>query len=161
MTQGGVGTLGRRGDVLVPRQLRVTFEPVLDVPTLAHAAGGPRLGLDGPTVKCAFETSWCRGHAALAGGLDEHHRWPKSLGGPEDPTDVQGLLILCPLHHRRQHALVRAMVEAGATTIHTVRYFAPVEWQTAAYAVGQWLSAGRPRIAGWPCPAAAVKAVAA
>jgi hypothetical protein len=117
-----------------------------------------RLTADGPALRCAFETAWCRGHVTLAGGLDEHHRWPLSLGGPAEPTDAQGKLLLCPIHHRRQHALIRAMVESGATAVRTVRYFAPVEWQTAAYAVGQWLAASRPVIPGWPTPAAALRA---
>lgn len=133
------------------------FEPVLTVPDLTLAA---RLGLDGPGVHCAFETSWCRNRSTLAGGLDDHHRWPKSLGGPSEPTDTEGLLLLCPIHHRRQHALIRAMVESGATAIRPMRRFADVELTTAAYAVGQWVGAGRPRIAGWPTPAAVLRVAA-
>lgn len=111
-------------------------------------------GIDGPHLVCAFEQAWCRGRITLAGGLDAHHAWPTSLGGPAEPTDAAGLLLLCPIHHRRQHALIRAMVEAGSTDVHTVRHYAPVERRTAVYAVGQWLAAGKPVIGGWPSPAA-------
>lgn len=114
--------------------------------------------IDGPDVKCSFESYWCKGRSALAGGFDEHHEWPKSLGGSEDPNDVQHLLVLCPTHHRRQHALIRAMVESGTTLIKPVRYYSNIEMSAASYAVGQWVAAGKPRIGGWPCPAAALRA---
>lgn len=153
---GGLGRRGMLGSELVPAELQLTFTPLRLEPLAEH----PVLGVDGPDLHCAFETGWCARRVTLAGGLDVHHRWPLSLGGPVEPTDVEGRLLLCPIHHRRQHALIRAMVESGATGIRTVRYFAPLEWQTAAYAVGQWIGAGRPRIPGWPTPAAAVRPAA-
>lgn len=141
---------------MTAKLFELRFEPVTGVPELAAHGPTPLLE-DGPDLRCAFETSWCRLRVTLAGGLDQHHRWPISLGGPPEPTDREGRLLLCPIHHRRQHALIRAMVESGATAIRPVRRFADVELTTAAYAVGQWVGAGRPRIPGWPTPAAVLR----
>ena len=112
----------------------------------------PRYGIDGPTVTCSFQSSWCKDRAFLAGGGDEHHEWPKSLGGSDDDNvDGQHLLALCPTHHRRQHAIVRAYVQlmqggagiASLSSYRFVRRFAPVELSTAIYAVTQWDAAGK------------------
>ena len=130
----------------------VTFEPVHTVLALA-----PHVGVDGADVRCAFETYWCKNKASQAGGCDVHHEWPRSMGGPDEATDTQHLLYLCPLHHRRQHSLIRAMVEAGTTAINTVRKFSDAEMAAASYAVACWVKAGRPTIAGWECHAAALR----
>lgn len=114
--------------------------------------------VDGPQVVCALETWWCKGRSALAGGLDEHHRHPISLGG----STADGLLTLCPLHHRRQHSAIRAMVEttlAGndPAALRFSRRFATVEIGLAAAAVAAWDEVGRPPVAGWPCTAAVTR----
>lgn len=114
--------------------------------------------VDGPTVACALETYWCRARAALAGGLDEHHEHPISLGG----STADGLLTLCVQHHRRVHAGIRAMVEhvraGGAVSeVRFVRRYTAAEMDLATGAVTAWLAAGQPSIAGWPCPAAATR----
>lgn len=109
--------------------------------------------IDGPNVMCAFHTWDCSDKASLAGGLDEHHRWPKAMGGSEGDLD---LLVLCALHHRRQHALIRTYVQHGVAA-RTVKWFSKLERDTAKYAVEKWVEAGRPRIY-WNVPAAAVAA---
>lgn len=131
----------------------VEFEPVRATVNLA-----PHVSVDGADVRCALETYWCKNKASQAGGCDIHHQWPKSMGGPEEATDTQHLLYLCPLHHRRQHSLIRAMVESGTTSIKTVRKFSNDEVYSASYAVMCWVTAGKPRIAGWECHAAALAA---
>lgn len=117
---------------------------------------GP-LTIDGDGLKCSFEASWCKGRATLAGGLDAHHEWPKSMGGAELASDTQHLLNLCPTHHRRQHALIRAMVEHGTTAIRPVRRYSKVEVDAAVYAYTRWVGAGKPHVEGWTCNAAAVR----
>jgi hypothetical protein len=122
--------------------------------------------IDGPTVTCSLQSYWCKDRAFLAGGGDEHHEFPKSLGGSdEDGTDGQHLLTLCPTHHRRQHSLIRAYVELlergqglnGLTEYRFARYFTGAERSAALYAVTQWDAAGRPTIEGWSCEAAALR----
>jgi hypothetical protein len=108
--------------------------------------------IDGLTVSCAFETWDCTSHAGGAGGFDEHHRWPKTMGGPEHGSD---LLILCSLHHRRQHALIRAYAEFGSG-VSMVKWFSPAEKTSARYAIERWTSIGRPRVY-WNVPAAKVR----
>ena len=111
----------------------------------------PPRTIDGGFVKCDFETWVCSNHSALAGGFDEHHRRPKSMGGPENPDDK---LILCPTHHRRQHALVRAYVEHGPN-VQTVKWYSPAEKAVARFAYQRWSDIGRPHVQ-WSSPAAAV-----
>ena len=110
--------------------------------------------LDAPGTRCGFESHGCSHLAAGCGGFDEHHRDPVELGG--DPR--QPLLALCPLHHRRQHALIRYLIECDEAAVppaHVVLvHFTPVERDTATHAVAQWIARGRPPIKGWPCPAA-------
>jgi len=110
--------------------------------------------LDAPGTVCVFDSNRCSTSASGRGGFDEHHRWPESLGGPGD----QPLLALCPLHHRRQHSLIRYMVECDEASIQpawdVLRHFAAGERDAAVYAVDQWRAAGSPTIPGWPCPAA-------
>lgn len=133
---------------------------VLFIPPQVSALGlleTAHYAVDGPDVVCAFQSYWCSSHSQGCGGFDEHHKWPQFLGGPEKTDDK---LVLCPTHHRRQHALIRAMIGNGTTAIHTLHYFAPIEWQTAIYAVTQWHSVGMPAILGWSCPAAVVKVAA-
>jgi hypothetical protein len=115
--------------------------------------------IDTPDARCTFEMSWCATHTRGCGGFDVHHEWPEFMGGPSRPAEGK-LLVLCPTHHRRQHALIRAMVEAGTTAIHTSHHFAPVEWRAAIYAITQWHAADMPAIKGWSSPAAVLKVAA-
>lgn len=109
------------------------------------------LALDAPGTRCAFESHGCSRLVEGCGGFDQHHAIPVELGG--DPK--QPLLPLCPVHHRRIHAAIRALVEnsgvwpAGVSRRYTTAERANVE---AAYAA--WVSNGSPKINGWPCPAA-------
>lgn len=111
----------------------------------------PPRTIDGGFIRCDFHTWDCSYHAALVGGFDQHHAWPVVMGGPERPDS---LLTLCPLHHRRQHALLRAYVENGVD-VKTVKWFSALERSTARSAVLQWISVGSPRVY-WNTPAAAV-----
>ena len=109
--------------------------------------------LDAPGTVCHFESHGCTRLIAGHGGFDQHHPVPIELGGSDD----QELLALCPLHHRRAHALIRYLVEcledatapAPSVTVHFTR----AERDLAEAAVTYWDSAGRPVIHGWPCPA--------
>ena len=109
--------------------------------------------IDAPGTACAFDSNHCTTSLSGRGGFDQHHRWPVSLGGPENPND---LLILCPNHHHRQHALIRYLVEVGiGPESYTVTcHFVTLELDAARYAVDHWKAAGSPAIAGWPTPAA-------
>jgi hypothetical protein len=110
--------------------------------------------LDAPGTRCAFEWHDCSHLVAGCGGFDEHHPVPVELAGDPD----QPLLALCPIHHRRQHALIRYLVEClvdqtpvqAAVTVHFTR----AERETAEAALAHWDAAGRPAVRGWPCPAA-------
>ena len=115
----------------------------VDLATIAH----PRL--DGPKVRCAFNSRQCTDMVQGAGGFQEHHPWPKSMGGAEK----QEMLVLCPNHHVRQHSLIRAMVE-GTATHEVTRRFRPREIVSARAAVRLWEYAGKPAVEGWPTPAA-------
>lgn len=89
------------------------------------------------------------------GGFDQHHRWPKSWGGPADGP----LVLLCPSHHRRQHSLLHAWANASAQgkdapLKKVLRLFKPAEITLAQEAHDKWVSAGRPKIMGEPAPAA-------
>lgn len=89
------------------------------------------------------------------GGTDEHHRWPKSWGGPADGP----LIRLCPSHHRRQHSLLHAWAEATAAGQaqpgrHVLALFSKAEVDLAREAHDKWAAAGRPRITGEPAKAA-------
>lgn len=108
--------------------------------------------IDGPGICCSFHTWDCSDKAAQAGGFDEHHAWPKAMGGPENPDD---LLILCATHHRRQHALIRAYAQWG-TGVQMVKWFSKQERDTAKWAVEMWRSIGSPHVY-WNVPAAAVQ----
>lgn len=112
-------------------------------------ANAPRI--DGPSIRCGHESHACTVMARGRGGFDIHHRWPLSMGGPENPSDR---LILCPLHHRRAHALLRHLVETSPPSAAVLRHFTTVERDAATYALTHWQAAGSPPIAGWPCPAA-------
>jgi hypothetical protein len=111
------------------------------------------LTIDAPGTVCAFASRGCTAMVSGRGGFDAHHRWPISLGGPEHPDD---LLACCPVHHRRQHSLLRYMIECDTTppSSTVLLHFTALERETADYAVTQWRAAGSPHIAGWPCPAA-------
>lgn len=121
---------------------------LVDLATIRHEA------IAGPGVVCAFDSRECTTSMAHAGGFDLHHPWPKGMGGAEEQVE----LALCPNHHRRQHALIRSMVEsdlAGRTPSYAVlRRFQTAERAAAAKALGQWVGAGRPPITGWPALAA-------
>lgn len=111
--------------------------------------------IDLPGTACAFQSNGCTGSLLAHGGFDAHHRWPKSMGGPENQSDE---LALCPNHHRRQHSLVRYLVELNDTPADWIvlQHFTSGERETAAYAVSAWVAAGRPAISGWSSPAARV-----
>lgn len=65
-------------------------------------------------------------------------------------------LVLCPTHHRRQHSLVRYLVETdtGIRSGAVVRHFTSIERTTAEFAYQGWVAAGRPAVGGWSSPAA-------
>lgn len=108
--------------------------------------------LDAPGTRCHFESHGCSRLVSGKGGFDQHHAIPIELGG--DPN--QPLLALCPIHHRRQHSLIRYLVEqidAGPVPA-VMLHFTTAEQATAIAAVQHWDAAGRPPINGWPCPAA-------
>lgn len=121
---------------------------------MTEAALPPRT-IDGGFVHCDFETWQCSFHSALAGGFDEHHRWPKTMGGPENQDDM---LTLCPTHHRRQHALIRAMVEHDSMDLKFTKWFSFAELNVARYAFTKWngLGSRKPHIF-WSSPAAIVR----
>lgn len=108
------------------------------------------VGIDADGTVCSFQSYACTAHMTGAGGFDEHHAWPVSLGGPADTA----LLILCPNHHRRQHSLIRYLVETPTPDWGVLQHFTSDERSTAIHAVDQWRAAGSPPIAGWPAPAA-------
>lgn len=107
--------------------------------------------IDARDTSCAFASHGCSNSMGGHGGFDEHHRWPKSMGGPEHPGD---LLALCPNHHARQHALVRYLVETADPLYAVLRHFTAAELEVADYALARWREAGSPPIAGWSRPAA-------
>jgi hypothetical protein len=89
------------------------------------------------------------------GGTDEHHRWPKSWGGPANGP----LIRLCPSHHRRQHSLLHAWADATAAgqaqpSPQVLRLFSAPEIALAREAHDKWAAAGRPPIKGEPAKAA-------
>lgn len=106
--------------------------------------------LDLPGTACSLESRRCSEFLAGSGGFDVHHGWPVSMGGP---VAGQQPMSLCPSHHRRQHALIRALVE-GAATWEVQRRFDQDERRAAAQAIAYWRSAGSPPIQGWSTPAA-------
>jgi len=110
--------------------------------------------LDAPGTRCAFETHGCTALVAGRGGFDQHHPVPVELGG--DPH--QPLMPLCPIHHRRQHSLIRYLIKCLEANTppdpNLLRRFRPAERDTARNATQAWDRNGRPAINGWPCPAA-------
>lgn len=111
------------------------------------------LGVDAPGTICAFHNHGCSQQMLGHGGFDEHHEFPISLGGASDQTTM---LALCPNHHRRQHALIRYLIEnpnvPGVDVV--VLRFTAKERTAAALAVSNWQAAGSPTIHQWPVPAA-------
>lgn len=102
---------------------------------------------------CAFGPNCLSVHHR--GGTDEHHRWPKSWGGPANGP----LIRLCPSHHRRQHSLLHAWANASAAgkdapAPTVLGLFEPPEIELAQYAHDKWVAAGRPPVTGEPAPAA-------
>lgn len=106
--------------------------------------------IDTPGTVCSFASNACTPFMLAHGGLDEHHEYPISLGGTVSQSTM---LALCPNHHRRQHSLIRYLVEGG-TAWSVLQHFTAVERDTALAAVTSWQADGSPPIAGWPCPAA-------
>lgn len=110
--------------------------------------------LDAPGTRCAFESHGCSRLALAAGGFDLHHPDPIDDGGDAH----QDKIPLCPLHHRRQHSLIRYLVEADESGTEpaweVIRRFTPAERDTAELAIKAWVARGRPPITNWPCPAA-------
>jgi hypothetical protein len=113
--------------------------------------------IDAPGTTCSFHNHLCSTQMAGHGGFDEHHEFPVSLGGAAGQTTM---LVLCPNHHRRQHALIRYLVELfqsgnlGAGDPAVTGQFTVHELLAANSAVKSWIEAGQPVIASWPCPAA-------
>lgn len=112
-----------------------------------------RLGVDLDGAVCAFQSNNCTTSMIGAGGLDEHHEWPVSMGGDERQAD-NTMLLLCPNHHRRAHALLRYMVENDPLLWNVLRHFTAVEIAAAQFAVEHWRADGSPKISGWSAPAA-------
>lgn len=107
--------------------------------------------LDAPGTVCHLHSHDCTRLVEGVGGFDQHHPVPVELGGAPD----QPLLALCPVHHRRQHAGIRALVEAGGDWPSGVQHrFTAAERQLIEDAYAAWVGNGRPVIKGWPCPAA-------
>jgi hypothetical protein len=106
--------------------------------------------LDTPGIVCAFQSRSCTGMMLGHGGFDVHHEWPLSMGGADNQSSQ---LALCPNHHRRQHSLIRYLVEDG-TDQAVVRHFTSAERTAAQIAINGWFSVGKPPIAGWEAPAA-------
>lgn len=115
---------------------------------------GLHASLDAPGTVCYFDSNNCSASMLGHGGFDQHHAIPVELGG--DPN--QPLLPLCPNHHRRQHSLIRYLVECLVGNVPPARavtgHFTTAERNLASTAVNAWDAAGRPAINGWPCPAA-------
>lgn len=90
-------------------------------------------------ARCAFDSNNCSESLEHASSLDQHHEWPKHLGG--DPNQ-ETMLSLCPNHHRRQHAVIRYLIEcheAGMEAAWDVLcHFTKPERDTAMYAVSKW-----------------------
>jgi hypothetical protein len=109
--------------------------------------------IDAPGTTCSLASLECSQHLTGAGGFDLHHEYPLSMGGAADQATM---LTLCPNHHRRQHSLIRYLVElAGRPADHRVMSrFTVAEQRAALTAIGNWQLAGSPPIDGWPCPAA-------
>jgi hypothetical protein len=109
-------------------------------------------GLDAPGSRCAFG-SRCTLAMTGHGGFDEHHEHPLSLGGVEGQSTM---LVLCPQHHRRQHSLIRYLVECDTDERNplVLRHFTRPERAAAEVAYMGWVSVGRPHVTSWPCPAA-------
>jgi hypothetical protein len=114
-----------------------------------------RDAIDAPGTSCDLESNHCSAAVLGHGGFDEHHRWPKFMGGPENQDDK---LIVCPQHHRRQHALIRYLAQCNEQRLapaHTVTgHYTRAELNVADYALQHWIAAGRPPIAAWSAPAA-------
>lgn len=114
----------------------------------------PMRSLDLDTARCAFHSNDCTESMIGAGGLDVHHGWPSFMGNPAEDGDTHA----CPNHHRRQHSLLRYLVECdrdGVAPAWAVRRrFTPVERATAEQAVAKWVGIGRPAIRYWNVPAA-------
>jgi hypothetical protein len=109
------------------------------------------LGRDLPGDKCYIGLGTCD-MVAEAGGFDKHHRNPKFLGGPEDGPEV----LLCPVHHRRIHSLIRAFIEHDSLHIHTVKRFRAAERELAESGFWAWVNQGKPANVNWEVSAAKV-----
>ncbi len=70
-------------------------------------------------------------------GFASHHDFPVFMGGDENE---ETMLLLCPNHHRRQHSLIRYLVENPESSREVMCHFTAAERATAAYAVAKWRS---------------------
>lgn len=113
-------------------------------------------GRDNPGDKCYIGLGTCD-MVAEAGGFDQHHRDPKFLGGPESGEKV----LLCPVHHRRIHSLIRAFIEADSVNIHTVKRFRAAERDLAVSGYVAWVAQGKPANVNWEVSAARLEKGAA
>jgi hypothetical protein len=113
---------------------------------------GHAVAIDAPGTVCAFQTRHCSTMIDGAGGFDRHHPIPKEMGG----ADRQVYLVLCPTHHRRQHALIRLHCELDSYELPRLhRWHAPEERRAARAAYRWWVEHGRPRVQ-WDVPATRV-----
>lgn len=117
----------------------------------------PVYGVDLDGSVCALQSHDCTGSMTGAGGFDQHHEWPVFLGGDERAAN-NTMLLLCPNHHRRQHALIRYLVEcvqAGVKASYLVRrHYTKAELDAADFAVANWQAAGSPAVSSWNVPPA-------
>lgn len=106
--------------------------------------------LDVPGTVCEFGIR-CGQLAVGAGGFDRHHMVPKFLGGLESGT----LLVLCPTHHRRQHSIIRYMIEnETALDLNVLHRFSSKELNAARAGLKGWIALGRPTTTYWEVSAA-------
>lgn len=82
----------------------------------------------------------CYRHTPAVLEPQDHHLWPKYLGGPEHPDT---LLRLCATTHTNAHRILRAMVKAGQLMPRELgqpRY----SYHVASLGFQAWDAAGRP-----------------
>lgn len=116
--------------------------------------------LDRPGTECAMSRSCVP--VLGAGGFDQHHPIPTEFLEVMGITLVQILLLLCPTHHRRQHALIRYLYNShllGTDRAEwtVLQHFNSIERQYAYEAIA-WLAeqngGSMPPVRNWPAPAA-------
>lgn len=109
--------------------------------------------LDAPDAVCYFQSHDCSHLVSGRGGFDLHHPVPVELGGAEDEQRI----TVCALHHRRQHALIRYLVECEVASLtpawDVLCHFTGAERNVATHAVDTWVALGLP-VPQWNVPAA-------